>query len=83
MSYALDLPSRRLQNPALRLGFAAALILLLGACAGAGPRPPLPVSEVVAMSKSGTAPELVIQKLSSVLSNPKAYSIMGKKSRIP
>jgi hypothetical protein len=63
MSYAATMLSRRLGNFMLRGAFAAVLVLVLGACAGAGPRPPLPVSEVVSMSKSGAAPELVIAKL--------------------
>ena len=35
------------------------------ACAGVGPHPPLPISEVVSLSKAGTQPELVIAKLRS------------------
>ena len=45
--------SRR--NGILRLGFAAALAGLQAACAGVGPHPPLPISEVVTLSKAGTA----------------------------
>lgn len=63
MSFAVTTPLRRFGSSTLRLGVAAGLVLLHSACAGVGPRPPLPVSEVVAMSKSGTAPELIITKI--------------------
>jgi hypothetical protein len=63
MSYAVTTPAIRCGYPLLRLGVVAGLALLHSACAGVGPRPPLPVSEVVAMSKSGTAPELVIDRM--------------------
>ena len=50
-------------NAFLRLGFAAVLAVLQVACAGVGPRPPLPISEVVALSQAGTPPEEVIARL--------------------
>lgn len=55
-------------NGLLRLGFAAALLALQAACAGVGPHPPLPISEVVTLSKDGTLPELVIAKMRSTKS---------------
>jgi hypothetical protein len=45
-----------------------ALLILQNACAGVGPHPPLPISEVVALSKRDTQPELVIAKLRSTKS---------------
>jgi hypothetical protein len=56
------------RNGILRLGFAAALAGLQAACAGVGPHPPLPISEVVTLSKAGSQPELVIAKLRSTKS---------------
>ena len=52
-------------NSIFRLGCAVVLAGLQAACAGAGPRPPLPISEVVALSKAGAAPEAVTGKLRS------------------
>ena len=51
-----------------RLGILAAFVGLQAACAGVGPQPPLPISEVVKLSKAGTSPELVVAKLRSTRS---------------
>jgi hypothetical protein len=56
------------RNGILRLGIAAALAGLQAACAGVGPHPPLPISEVVTLSKAGTLPELVVARLRSTRS---------------
>jgi hypothetical protein len=55
-------------NGFLSLGFAVVLAGVLAACAGVGPQPPLPISEVATLSKAGTQPELVIAKLRSTRS---------------
>src|SRR5262245_12268492 len=41
---------------------------LTAACAGVGPQPPMPVSDVVKLSKAETSPELVIAKMRSTRS---------------
>jgi len=41
---------------------------LLAACAGVGPQPPIPISEVVKLSKSDTSAELVIARMRSTRS---------------
>ncbi len=45
-----------------------ALAALAAGCAGVGPQPPLPISEVVKLSKADTSPELVIAKMRSTRS---------------
>jgi hypothetical protein len=45
-----------------------ALAGLASACAGVGPQPPMPVSEVVKLSKADTSPELVIARMRSTRS---------------
>jgi hypothetical protein len=64
MSYGISAPGMR-RGEFLRRALLAGLVALAGGCAGAGPRPPLPVSEVVKLSKENTAPELVIAQLRS------------------
>ena len=51
-----------------RLGILAALVGLQAPAPESGPHPPLPISEVVKLSKAGTSPELVIAKLRSTRS---------------
>jgi hypothetical protein len=55
--------SRPIGSPCVlaALAFAA----LLPACAGVGPQPPLPVSEVVSLSKAGSPPSQVVAKLNT------------------
>jgi hypothetical protein len=43
----------------------AALVGLQAACAGVGPQPPLPISEVVSLSKAGSPSDQVLAKLRS------------------
>jgi hypothetical protein len=45
-----------------------ALAALVAACAGVGPQPPMPISEVVKLSKSDTASEQVIARMRSTRS---------------
>jgi hypothetical protein len=48
-----------------RSALLAALVGLQAACAGVGPQPPLPISEVVSLSRAGSPSEQVISRLRS------------------
>ena len=59
---------RQFCSPFPRIGFLRilagfAIAGLFPACAGVGPQPPLPVSEVVSLSKAGSPPSQVVAKL--------------------
>ncbi len=62
---------------ALLIGCAAVLNALLGACATMSPRPPVPISEVIELSRAGAAPDTVIAKLRSTVYAPRG-SDFGK-----
>ncbi len=67
-------------NKILRSGcavFLAVAALLQAACASMSPRPPLPISEVVALSKAGTAPDEVIARMRRTVYAPRG-SDFGK-----
>jgi hypothetical protein len=55
----------------------AVAVVLQAACAGTGSPPPLPISEVVALSKAGTAPEEVIGRIRRTVYAPRG-SDFGK-----
>jgi hypothetical protein len=61
----------------LRLGWVTAVVLLQAACAAMGPRPPVPISEVVTLSKSGAAPDQVIGSMGRTIYAPRG-SDFGK-----
>jgi len=61
----------------LRFGWVAIVVLLQAACAGMSPRPPVPISEVVALSKAGTAPNEVINRIGRTIYAPRG-SDFGK-----
>ncbi len=58
-----------------RSGYAALAVAgLLGACAGVGPQPPLPVSEVVTLSKAGSPPAQILSRLQAARTT---YALRG------
>jgi hypothetical protein len=67
----------RLFERAQWMGYAGVLGALLSACAAMSPRPPVPISEVVALSRAGTPPDAVIAQLRRTVYAPRG-SDFGK-----
>jgi hypothetical protein len=65
----------------LRFGCVAVAVVLQAACAAVGPRPAVPISEVVAASKSGTAPDQVIGRMGRTIYAPRG-SDFGKLAKL-
>lgn len=61
----------------LRLGCLAIVVVLPAACAAISPNPPVPISEVIALSKAGTPPEEVIGRIRRTVYAPRG-SDFGK-----
>jgi hypothetical protein len=75
-----DIPAQSMSrgnSRMLRFGWVALVAVLQAACAGVGPRPAVPISEVVALSKAGTAPDQVIGRMGRTIYAPRG-SDFGK-----
>ncbi len=65
MKHINTLPFTRLGHAIPKAAMLAAVVGLQAACAGVGPQPPLPISEVVSLSKAGSPTDQVISQLRS------------------